>query len=68
MSPSLLVSPRSVLVRKGELNYKLIYGMRAVGNQCQDCAHYQEDLSCDVLRAIVNPKAHCDRFQDPVQS
>jgi len=55
-------------MKKKDLNYQIIMGMWAVGNQCKDCDNRVNDkagtLGCKVLNAQVNPKAHCDRFQE----
>jgi len=55
-------------MKKKDLNYRIIMGMWAVGNQCKDCDNRVNDkagtLGCKVLNAQVNPKAHCDRFQE----
>lgn len=54
---------------KKEVNYKIISGMRAVGNQCRDCrfAYDTENcgkLNCVLLHAKVSPKGRCDLFKD----
>lgn len=51
---------------KKDANYKIIQGMRAVGNQCKDCAnvvrHARGTMACKVLNVDVNHKGHCDMF------
>lgn len=47
---------------KKEVGYKVISGIRAVGNQCQDCANRKSDDYCDVLKAYVDHRARCGRF------
>lgn len=48
---------------KQEVNYKIISGMRAVGNQCKDCKHNSGTVNwCKKIEQWVNGRAHCDCF------
>jgi hypothetical protein len=49
--------------KKKDVNYKVIMGMHAVGNQCQDCVWFNKDRAwCPMIGATVNPKAKCDNI------
>jgi len=57
------------LPTKKAVNYKIIGGIRAVGNQCLDCrfAYDTENcgkLNCVLLHATVSPKGRCDLFKN----
>lgn len=54
---------------KKDVNYRVIQGMKAVGNQCQDCNESTpadvpnpEYLKCRRIAAYVKKTAHCDLF------
>lgn len=55
-------------MKKKDVNYRVIMGMHAVGNQCKDCDSHingiDNDMCCIVLSQSVNPKATCDKFSD----
>lgn len=50
---------------KQAANYKIIGGMRAVGNQCKDCKHHSGRGTswCFKIEQQVNDHAHCDCFE-----
>lgn len=54
---------------KKDLNYKVIMGMRAVGNQCRDCKHSYSQCTavgkshCLLMEKGVSESGHCDGFQ-----